>query len=178
MAPNNAQRDELHKTIWQIANDLRGSIDGWDFKQYVLGTLFYRYISEDFNAYINEGEASFDESFNYADIDDSMIDAETRDDLIRSKGYFIYPSQLFCNVVKNAANDENLEAAKEVVKADENAEWPAYNKYVIVSPDEEAAKDMDEEEVLANSYVQLNMNKGKTWIGWISGNNGGSVSSK
>jgi hypothetical protein len=77
-----------------------------------------------------------------------------------------------------AANDENFEAAKEVVKADENAEWPAYNKYVIVSPDEEAAKDMTEEEVLANSYVQLNMNKGKTWIGWISGNNGGSVSSK
>ena len=77
-----------------------------------------------------------------------------------------------------ASNDENFEAAKEALKADENAEWPAYNKYVIVSPDEEAAKDMDEEEVLANSYVQLNMNKGKTWIGWISGNNGGSVSSK
>ena len=75
-----------------------------------------------------------------------------------------------------AANDENFEAAKEVVKADEDAEWPAYNKYVIVSPED--AEDMEEEEVLANSYVLLNMNKGKTWIGWISGNNGGSVSSK
>ena len=75
-----------------------------------------------------------------------------------------------------AANDENFEAAKEVVKADEDAEWPAYNKYVIVSPED--AEDMEEEEVLANSYVLLNMNKGKTWIGWISGNNGGSVSSR
>ena len=81
-----------------------------------------------------------------------------------------------------ASNDENFEAAKEVVKADENAEWPAYNKYVIVSPEtdeeDEDAEEMTDEEILANSYVLLNMNKGKTWIGWISGNNGGSVSSK
>ena len=74
-----------------------------------------------------------------------------------------------------AANDENLEAAKETVKADENAEWPVYNKYTIVMP--EGADDMDEEEALADAYVMQNLNKGKTWIGWISANNGGSVSS-
>lgn len=77
-----------------------------------------------------------------------------------------------------ASNDENLANAIEVVKEDEEAEWPVYNKYSIVSPDEEEAEGMEEEEVLANSYVLLNMNKGKTWIGWISNNNGGSVSSK
>ena len=74
-----------------------------------------------------------------------------------------------------AANDENLAAAKETVKADENAEWPVYNKYTIVSPDNE--DDELTEEELANSYVLQNLNKGKTWIGWISRNNGGSVSS-
>lgn len=77
-----------------------------------------------------------------------------------------------------ASNDENLANAIEVVKEDEEAEWPVYNKYSIVSPDEEEAEGMEEEELLANSYVLLNMNKGKTWIGWISNNNGGSVSSK
>ena len=81
-----------------------------------------------------------------------------------------------------ATNDENFEAAKEVVKEDENAEWPAYNKYVIVSPEvdeeDENAEEMTEEEILENSYVLLNMNKGKTWIGWVSRNNGGSVSSR
>ena len=103
------QRDELHKTIWNIANDLRGSIDGWDFKQYVLGTLFYRYISENFTRYINEGEreAGVDD-FDYADLDDSMIDDATKDELVQTKGFFIYPSQLFCNVLKTAEKDENL----------------------------------------------------------------------
>ena len=72
-----------------------------------------------------------------------------------------------------AANDENLAAAKETVKADENAEWPVYNKYTIVMP--ENADEMEEEEALANAYVMQNLNKGKTWIGWISKNNGGSV---
>jgi len=103
------QRDELHKTIWNIANDLRGSIDGWDFKQYVLGTLFYRYISENFTKYINDGEhEAGDKSFNYADIDDSLVDDATRDELVQTKGFFIYPSQLFCNVLKKAEKDENL----------------------------------------------------------------------
>ena len=106
---NKAQRDELHRTIWKIANDLRGSIDGWDFKQYVLGTLFYRYISENFTKYINDGEREAgDEAFDYSDISDDMVDADTRDELIETKGFFIYPSQLFKNVLAMADKDENL----------------------------------------------------------------------
>ncbi|MDY5773882.1 MAG: type I restriction-modification system subunit M [Bacteroidaceae bacterium] len=103
------QREELHKTIWKIANDLRGSIDGWDFKNYVLGILFYRYISENFANYINAGkQEAGDTELDYAKLDDSMIDAETRDELIQTKGFFIYHSQLFGNVLIKAKNDENL----------------------------------------------------------------------
>ena len=98
------QRNEIQATIWKVANEVRGSIDGWDFKQYVLGTLFYRFISENFAKYVEEG----DDSFNYADFPDNEIDEETKDELIKEKGYFIYPSQLFCNLVKNIDNNENL----------------------------------------------------------------------
>lgn len=103
------ERDELHKAIWKIANELRGSIDGWDFKNYVLGILFYRYISENFTLYINAGEAEAgDTNFNYAELSDDMIDEETKKELIETKGFFIYPSQLFENVLKTADADENL----------------------------------------------------------------------
>ena len=98
------QRAELQAKIWKIANDVRGSVDGWDFKQFVLGTLFYRFISENFSAYIEGG----DESVVYADLPDSIITAEIKDDAIKTKGYFIYPSQLFVNVVKNAHSNDNL----------------------------------------------------------------------
>lgn len=98
------QRAELQRQIWQIANEVRGSVDGWDFKQYVLGTLFYRFISENFASYI---EAD-DESINYSNLDDSIITPEIKDDAIKTKGYFIYPSQLFVNVVANANKNENL----------------------------------------------------------------------
>ena len=99
------ERDELHRTIWGIANDLRGSVDGWDFKQYVLGMLFYRYISENFTNYINDGEREAgDATFDYAQLSDS--DAEqARDDLIKTKGFFILPSQLFCGVRSRAPLD-------------------------------------------------------------------------
>src|SRR5699024_11834002 len=90
------QRSELQRRIWQIANDVRGSVDGWDFKQYVLGTLFYRFISENFASFFN------DEETNYADLTDDVITNEIKDDVIKVKGYFIYPSQLFVNIVKNA----------------------------------------------------------------------------
>ncbi len=88
-----AQRAELHKTIWRIANDLRGSVDGWDFKQYVLGMLFYRYISENLSNYINEGEREAgDAAFDFARLSDE--DAEqARDDHVRTRGFFILPSQ-------------------------------------------------------------------------------------
>ena len=109
------ERDELHRTIWGIANDLRGSVDGWDFKQYVLGMLFYRYISENFTNYINDGEREAgDATFDYAQLSDS--DAEqARDDLIKTKGFFILPSQLFCSVRSRAPLDENLNETLEAV---------------------------------------------------------------
>ena len=98
------QRAELQRQIWQIANEVRGAVNGWDFKQYVLGTLFYRFISENFANYIEGG----DESVNYAKLSDNVITAEIKDDAIKTKGYFIYPSQLFSNVALAANNNANL----------------------------------------------------------------------
>ena len=99
-----AQRAELQSQIWKIANEVRGSIDGWDFKQYVLGTLFYRFISENFSNYIQGG----DESINYAELSDDIITPEIKADAIKTKGYFIYPSQLFSNVAKTSNTNESL----------------------------------------------------------------------
>lgn len=98
------QRAELQSQIWKIANDVRGSVDGWDFKQFVLGSLFYRFISENFSNYIEAG----DDSVNYAALDDSIITPEIKDDAVKTKGYFIYPSQLFSNIAQNANDNENL----------------------------------------------------------------------
>jgi len=99
------ERAELHKSIWQIANQLRGSIDGWDFKQYVLGMLFYRFISENLTKYINENEP--DTNFDYVKL--SNEEAEFgRADTVKEKGFYILPSELFVNVVGNAKNDSNL----------------------------------------------------------------------
>jgi type I restriction enzyme M protein len=101
---SNEQRAELQRRIWQIANDVRGAVDGWDFKQYVLGTLFYRFISENFAAYIEGG----DDSIDYAKLNDVVITPEIRDDAVKTKGYFIYPSQLFVNVAAKANTNERL----------------------------------------------------------------------
>ena len=102
------ERAELYKAIWGIANDLRGSVDGWDFKQYVLGAMFYRYVSENLTDYINKGEREAGNAdFDYAQMSDEDA-AEARDGLIEEKGFFLYPSELFCNVVKRAKADENL----------------------------------------------------------------------
>jgi len=98
------QRAELQRQIWRIANDVRGSVDGWDFKHFVLGTLFYRFISENFASYIEGG----DEGINYAQLSDEIITPEIKDDAVKTKGYFIYPSQLFENVAKNANTNESL----------------------------------------------------------------------
>ena len=110
-----AQRAELHKTIWRIANDLRGSVDGWDFKSYVLGMLFYRFISENLTAYINELERSAGEAeFDYGRMSDG--DAEFgRQETVAEKGFYILPSELFANVRKRAASDENLNETLERV---------------------------------------------------------------
>ncbi|HCE1494432.1 type I restriction-modification system subunit M [Vibrio parahaemolyticus] len=99
------QRRELQRQIWAIANDVRGSVDGWDFKQYVLGTLFYRFISENFVDYITGGDDSIDYAA-MSDNDENILAAQ--DDAIRTKGYFIFPSQLFSNVAANAHKNENL----------------------------------------------------------------------
>ena len=98
------QREQLQSQIWKIANEVRGAVDGWDFKQFVLGTLFYRFISENFTDYIEGG----DDRINYASLPDSIITPEIKDDAVKTKGYFIYPSQLFVNVVKTANTNPNL----------------------------------------------------------------------
>jgi len=98
------QRAELQNKIWKIANEVRGAVDGWDFKQFVLGALFYRFISENFTNYIEGG----DDSVDYANLADSVITPEIKDDAIKTKGYFIYPSQLFVNVAANANTNPNL----------------------------------------------------------------------
>ncbi|TRD11117.1 type I restriction-modification system subunit M [Erythrobacter insulae] len=98
------QRDALHRQIWAIANEVRGAVDGWDFKQFVLGALFYRFISENFTSYIEAG----DDSVKYAKLADSAIPDAVKVDAVKTKGYFIYPSQLFANVAARANTNESL----------------------------------------------------------------------
>src|SRR5438876_966190 len=102
-----AERAELHKTIWRIANDLRGSVDGWDFKTYVLGMLFYRFISENLTVYLNEQErAAGNTDFDYRYL--SNADAGFgRDETVKEKGFYILPQDLFANVQERARHDEN-----------------------------------------------------------------------
>lgn len=100
------EREELHRAIWAIADELRGAVDGWDFKNYVLGTMFYRYISENLTAYVNEGEEEAGNfGFDYAKMADDDAE-EAREGLVEEKGFFIPPSELFCNVHRNSKNDK------------------------------------------------------------------------
>ena len=104
-ASKEQERDELHRAIWAIADDLRGQVDGWDFKNYVLGTMFYRYISENLTKYINQGEiASGNTDFDYAKQEDDYVQ-EARSSLINEKGFFILPSELFANIQKKCVED-------------------------------------------------------------------------
>lgn len=117
------ERAELHRTIWQIANNLRGSVDGWDFKQYVLGMLFYRFVSENLSNYINADEGRINKNFDYAQLSDREAEFG-RADTVKEKGFYILPSELFQNVTKNARNDSNLnlnEALSKVFKNIENS---------------------------------------------------------
>lgn len=139
------ERDELHRTIWQIANDLRGSVDGWDFKSYVLGMLFYRFISENLTSYINkEEQRTGHKNFDYAAISDK--DAELgRTDTIKEKGFYILPSELFVNVRKRAKTDENLnETLSRVFKNIENS-----------------AKGTDSEDDLKGLFDDIDVNSNK-----------------
>jgi type I restriction enzyme M protein len=139
------QRAELHKTIWRIANDLRGSVDGWDFKSYVLGMLFYRFISENLTAYLNrlEREAG-DHDFDYTLLSDK--DAEFgRKDTVEEKGFYVLPSELFVNVRKRAARDENLNET--LAKVFKNIEG--------------SAKGTDSEDDLKGLFDDLDVNSAK-----------------
>lgn len=112
---NKKEREEVHRAIWAIAEELRGAVDGWDFKNYVLGTMFYRYISENLTAYINAGEIEAgNNDFDYAKMSDDEADV-ARDGLVEEKGFFILPSELFCNVRAKASQDPNLNETLERV---------------------------------------------------------------
>lgn len=105
---DNIQRDQLHKTIWRIANELRGSVDGWDFKQYVLGFLFYRFISENLTNYINTNQVKAGQKgFDFAKLDDKKANI-ARKETVAEKGFYILPSELFPNVKARASQDANL----------------------------------------------------------------------
>ena len=110
------QRAALQRQIWQIANDVRGAVDGWDFKQYVFGTLLYRFISENFASYIEGG----DDSINYAELSDKVITPEIKDDAIKTKGYFIYPSQLFAKIAVSANTNESLNTDLAAIESSAN----------------------------------------------------------
>ncbi len=103
-----SEKAELHKTIWRIANDLRGSVDGWDFKTYVLGMLFYRFISENLVAYLNAQEhKAGHKKFNYAVLADAAAE-KGRTETVKEKGFYILPSRLFTNVRQQARHDDKL----------------------------------------------------------------------
>ena len=139
------EREELHRAIWAIADELRGSIDGWDFKSYVLGMMFYRYISENLTNYINEGEIEAgNDDFDYAELSDEIAE-EARADMVKTKGFFILPSELFCNVRKHAANDENLNMTLESV----------FNHI------EGSAKGSDSEDDFAGLFDDIDVNSNK-----------------
>lgn len=139
------ERDELHRAIWAIADELRGSVDGWDFKSYVLGMMFYRYISENLTNYINEGEIEAgNEGFDYALLSDEEAE-QAREDLVKTKGFFILPSELFCNIRKKAESDENLNMTLETV----------FNHI------EESAKGSESEDNFAGLFDDIDVNSNK-----------------
>ncbi|PRA10413.1 type I restriction-modification system subunit M [Arthrobacter sp. MYb211] len=139
------QRAELHKTIWQVANDLRGSVDGWDFKSYVLGILFYRFISENLTSYINAGEhEAGNAEFDFAQLSDDEAEF-AREEIVNEKGFFVRPSELFENVRKRAPQDENLNESLESIFRDI----------------EGSARGSDSEDDLKGLFDDLNVNSSK-----------------
>ena len=141
----NQEREELHRSIWKIADELRGAVDGWDFKQYVLGIMFYRYISENLTNYINKDEHEAGNlDFDYAKLSDEI--AETiREEILSDKGFFILPSELFCNVTLNAPRNENLNETLE----------KAFNHI------EESAKGTKSESDFAGLFDDIDVNSNK-----------------
>lgn len=157
---SNREREELHKAIWSIADDLRGSVDGWDFKQYILGIMFYRYISENITNYINEGERKAgDTTFDYAKLKDSEAEYE-RENLVKEKGFFIRPSELFCNVIKSAKSDNatftDVEGKIKSVKDN-------LNEYLemIFNNIENSAKGAESEDDFSGLFDDIDVNSNK-----------------
>lgn len=157
---SNREREELHKAIWSIADDLRGSVDGWDFKQYILGIMFYRYISENIANYINEGERKAgDTTFDYAKLKDSEAESE-RANLVKEKGFFIRPSELFCNVIKAAKSDSaiftDVEGKTKSVKDN-------LNEYLemIFNNIENSAKGAESEDDFSGLFDDIDVNSNK-----------------
>ena len=157
---SNREREELHKAIWSIADDLRGAVDGWDFKQYILGIMFYRYISENITNYINEGERKAgDASFDYAKLSDSKAEYE-RDNLVKEKGFFIRPSELFCNVIKSAKSDNvtftDIEGKTKSIKDN-------LNEYLemIFNNIENSAKGAESEDDFSGLFDDIDVNSNK-----------------
>ncbi len=157
---SNREREELHKAIWSIADDLRGSVDGWDFKQYILGIMFYRYISENIANYINEGERKAgDTTFDYAKLKDSEAESE-RANLVKEKGFFIRPSELFCNVIKSAKSDSatftDVEGKTKSVKDN-------LNEYLemIFNNIENSAKGAESEDDFSGLFDDIDVNSNK-----------------
>lgn len=157
---SNREREELHKAIWSIADDLRGSVDGWDFKQYILGIMFYRYISENITNYINEGERKAgDATFDYAKLNDSEAEGE-RENLVKEKGFFILPSELFCNVIKAAKSDSatfvDVEGKPKSVKDN-------LNEYLemIFNNIENSAKGAESEDDFSGLFDDIDVNSNK-----------------
>lgn len=143
---NMREREELHKAIWSIADDLRGAVDGWDFKQYILGIMFYRYISENITKYINDGERKAgDKDFDYSKLTDEEAES-VREDLVKEKGFFILPSELFCNVCKEAKNHK--EDLNEIL---EN----------IFNNIENSAKGAESEDDFAGLFEDIDVNSNK-----------------
>lgn len=157
---SNREREELHKAIWSIADDLRGSVDGWDFKQYILGIMFYRYISENIANYINEGERKAgDTTFDYAKLKDSEAESE-RANLVKEKGFFIRPSELFCNVIKSAKSDSatftDVEGKTKNIKDN-------LNEYLemIFNNIENSAKGAESEDDFSGLFDDIDVNSNK-----------------
>lgn len=154
------ERDELHRAIWAIADELRGAVDGWDFKNYVLGTMFYRYISENLTNYINQGEADTGNiSFDYAKLSDAEAE-EAREGLVEEKGFFILPSELFCNVKAGANSDTatftNSEGQKVSVKDNLNELLEIVFRHI-----EDSAKGSQSEGDFAGLFDDFDVNSNK-----------------
>lgn len=154
------ERDELHRAIWAIADELRGAVDGWDFKNYVLGTMFYRYISENLTNYINQGEADTgNTSFDYAKMSDAEAE-EAREGLVEEKGFFILPSELFCNVKAGANSDTatfiNNDGQKVSVKDNLNELLEIVFRHI-----EESAKGSQSESDFAGLFDDFDVNSNK-----------------